>query len=194
MALSLQITSGISQELIARIVQMDHEAYPPKDQMTQERADMIYTLIGDSLILLKEDGRMIGFLSVYGVREDLVPLAVKKQIPIFLAEGREHLIPVMTGQADGYIHNIILRPEFRGKGYRRYLYLGLKYWLDSHPGISRLWADAVSEHGQRALKDLGMEPDPRLHGLWGAGIQTVREALEHSLEKGGAREDIALEG
>ena len=194
MALSLQITSSISKELIGQIVQMDHDAYPPEDQMTWERAEWIYGLVGDSLILLREDGRMIGFLSIYGVRQDLVPLAIASQKPIFEVESPEHLIPEITGPADGYIHNIILNPEYRGRGYRRYLYLGLKHWLDKHPGIGYLWADAVSVHGQRALKGLGMEPSPALPRLWGGDTQSVLEALDRQLDKGGDWQDVILEG
>ena len=193
MALSLQITSSISKELIARIVQMDHDAYPPEDQMTWERAEWIYGLIGDSLILLKEDGRMIGFLSIYAVRQDLVPLAIASQKPIFDVESPEHLIPVISGPADGYIHNIIMDPEYRGRGYRRYLYLGLRYWLDKHPGIGYLWADAVSEHGQRALKGLGLEPSPDLPRLWGGDMKSVLAALGRQLKQGGDLEEVILE-
>jgi GNAT superfamily N-acetyltransferase len=143
---------------------------------------------------LKEDGRMIGFLSIYAVRQDLVPLAIASQKPIFDVESPEHLIPRITGPADGYIHNIILDPEYRGCGYRRYLYLGLRYWLDKHPGIGYLWADAVSEYGQRALKGLGLEPSPALPRLWGGETQSVLEALERQLEKGEGMQDVTLEG
>ncbi len=186
MALTLEITKEISRELIETIVHMDHDAYPPDDQMTWERAFMIYGLIKDSLILLKEDGKLAGFLSIYGVRPDLVPLAIKRRQPIFAVEEREHLLPEIAGPADGYLHNIILYPEYRGKGYRRYLYLGLKHWLDSHEGLGHIWADAVSEHGQRALEAIGFAPHPELKGLWGGEMENVRNALEKQLQKCGS--------
>ncbi len=189
MALTLEITKEISRELIETIVRMDHDAYPPGDQMTWDRAYMIYGLIQDSLILLKEDGKLIGFLSIYGVRPDLVPLAVKRQQPIFAVEEREHLLPELSGPAEGYLHNIILRPEYRGRGYRRYLYLGLKHWLDKHEGIGHIWADAVSGHGQRALEAIGLVPCSELKGLWGGKIEDVRSALEKQLQKDGCHRD-----
>lgn len=181
MALTLEITKEISRELLAAIVEMDHAAYPPEDQMTWDRAEMIYTYLPDSLILLKEDGRLIGFLSIYGVSRELVPLAISRQCPIFLAEERKHLMQKIEPLADGYLHNIILNPDMRGRGYRRHLYLGLKHWLNSHPGILNIWADAVSEHGQRALAAIGLEAYPALKGLWGGSLQSVLRALEEKL-------------
>ena len=191
--LTLEITSDISQELVEKIVLMDHDAYPPDDQMTWDRAFMIYGLIKDSLILLKEDGLMIGFLSIYGIRLNLVPLAVQRQKPIFAVEAREHLLPIITEPCDGYLHNIILHPEYRGKGYRRCLYLGLRHWLDRHAGIGRIWADAVSENGRRALDALGLSPCPDLTGLWGGEIESVRAALDRQLAACGSSLDVKLE-
>ena len=179
--LTLEITSDISQELIEKIVLMDHDAYPPDDQMTWDRAYMIYGHIKDSLILLKEDGRLIGFVSIYGIRPDLVPLAIKRQRPIFAVEEKAHLLPVITEPCDGYLHNIILCPEYRGRGYRRFLYLGLKCWLDRHERLNRIWADAVSENGRRALDALGLVPCPELKGLWGGEMQNVYLAIEKQL-------------
>ncbi len=192
MALSLEITKEICTELIETIVHMDHDAYPPGDQMTWDRAFMIYGMTKDSLILLKEDGRLAGFLSIYGIRKDLVPLAIERQQPIFAVEEREHILPVITEPCDGYLHNIILQPDYRGKGYRRYLYLGLMHWLSRHEGIGQIWADAVSEHGQRALLALGLVPYPKLKGLWGGGINSVRSALENQLQKGGSDLKITM--
>ena len=181
MALTLEITKEISGGLLAAIVEMDHAAYPPEDQMTWDRAEMIYTYLTDSLILLKEDGRLIGYLSIYGVSPELVPLAVMRQCPIFLAEERQHLLQKITPPADGYLHNIILNPDMRGRGYRRYLYLGMRHWLNCHPGISHIWADAVSVDGQRALAAIGLAPYKDLKGLWGGSIQSVAQALEDQL-------------
>ena len=192
MALTLTITKEIPHSLIETIIAMDHDAYPPEDQMTRDRAFMIYGLIRDSLILLKDGGQLIGFLSIYGVRPDLAPLAVARRQPIFAVEEREHLIPILSGPADGYLHNIILNPECRGKGYRRYLYQGLKYWLNSHTGIERIWADAVSAHGERALAALGLAPCPLLHGLWGGDIQSVHGSLDRQLAKNGSEPRIAF--
>ncbi len=181
MLLSLEITKEIPMELIEAILQMDHDAYPPEDQMTRDRAYMIYTLIADSLILLKEDGRLIGHFSVYAVRPELIELAIRRQKHIFLVEEAHHLLPRVEGAAHGYIHNIILRPEYRGLGYRRYLFLGLSRWLERHPGITDFWGDAVSGPGQRALAALGLAPRPELSGLWGGDIQSVQEALHRQL-------------
>ncbi len=183
MALSLEITKEISRELIETITNMDHDAYPPDDQMTWDRAFMIYGLIKDSLILLKEDEKLIGFLSIYGIQKELVPLAIKRQQTIFAVEERKHLLTEIAGPCDGYLHNIIIYPEYRGMGYRRYLYLGLKHWLQLHEGIGQIWADAVSVHGQRALEALSFDPYPELKGLWGAGIENVQYALDRQLQK-----------
>lgn len=183
MALTIEITKEISRELIETITNMDHDAYPPEDQMTWDRAFMIYGLMKDSLILLKEDEKLLGYLSIYGIRQDLVPLAIMRQQTIFAVEERQHLLEKITGPADGYLHNIIIYPEYRGKGYRRYLYLGLKHWLNNHEGIGQIWADAVSVHGQRALHSLGFAPYPELKGLWGAKIENVQKALDKQLQK-----------
>lgn len=191
MPLSLEITKEIPTELIEAILQMDHDAYPPEDQMTRDRAYMIYTLIADSLILLREDGRLIGHLSVYAIKPELVQLAIQRQKYIFLVEEAHHLLPRIDGSAHGYIHNIILRPEYRGLGYRRYLLLGLSQWLECHPGITDFWGDAVSGPGQRALGAMGLTPRPELCGLFGGGIQSVREALDRQLA-GISKKDIAF--
>lgn len=183
MALTIEITKDIPRELIETITKMDHDAYPPEDQMTWERAFMIYGLIKDSLILLKEDEKLVGYLSIYGIRQDLVPLAIKRQQTIFAVEERQHLLTEIIGPADGYLHNIIIYPEYRGRGYRRYLYLGLKHWLNNHEGIGQIWADAVSIHGQRALDALGFVPYPELKGLWGARIENVQSALDRHIQK-----------
>ena len=194
MALSIEITKEIPKELIETVTNMDHDAYPPEDQMTWERAYMIYGLIKDSLILLKEDNRLIGYLSIYGIRQDLVPLAIKRRQTIFAVEERQHLLTEIIGPADGYLHNIIIYPEYRGMGYRRYLYLGLKHWLKSHEGISQIWADAVSVPGQRALQALGFAPCPELKGLWGAQIGNVLEALDSQIENIDSGLHIAIKG
>jgi ribosomal protein S18 acetylase RimI-like enzyme len=191
-ALTLEITKEIPRELIETVTNMDHDAYPPEDQMTWDKAFMIYGLIKDSLILLKEDGELVGYLSIYGIRKDLVPLAIKHQEPIFTAEERKHLLPDIAGTCDGYLHNIIIYPEYRGKGYRRYLYLGLWHWLNRHEGIVRIWADAVSVPGQRALMALGFEPYPELKGLWGGKIENIRSALDRQIQKDGSIMDIAM--
>lgn len=190
--LTLEITKTIPDELIAQIVEMDHAAYPPEDQMTWDRAYMIYHCIQDSLILLKEDGRLVGHLSIYAVRPDLVPLAIREQKPIFYVEEKEHLLPVVEGPCDGYLHNIILYPEYRGRGFRRYLYLGMKRWLKTHPGIRYLWADAVSEYGQRAASSLGMKACPELDRLWGGELQTVLKALDRQIAESGEPEALFL--
>lgn len=192
MALSLEITKEISRELIETMVHMDHDAYPPDDQMTWDRAFMIYGLIKDSLILLTEDEKLIGFLSIYGIRQELKPLAVQRQKPIFSVEERKHLLTEISGPADGYLHNIILYPEYRGKGYRRYLYLGLWHWLNTHEGIEQIWADAVSVHGQKALEALDFAPCPELKGLWGAKTEIVLNALEKQLQKIGSNQNITI--
>lgn len=191
MPLSLEITKHIPAELIEAILQMDHDAYPPEDQMTRDRAYMIYTLISDSLILLREDGRLIGHLSVYAIRPELADLAIRHQKHIFLVAESRHLLPAITGPAHGYIHNIILKPEYRGLGYRRYLLLGLWQWLQIHPGITDFWGDAVSGHGRRALASMGLTPRPELDGLWGGDARSVQEALERQLA-GLSRKDIAF--
>ena len=182
MALTLEITKEIPAELIETVTRMDHDAYPVEDQMTWDRAFMIYGLIKDSLILLKEDEKLIGYLSIYGIRQDLVPLAVKRGQPIFAVEEKEHLLPHITGPADVSLHNIIILPEYQGRGLRRCLYLGMKHWLDTHGSLSRLWADAVSGHGQRALKALGLSPCPELHRLWGGEMEDVLAALNKQLQ------------
>lgn len=192
MALTIEITKEISRELIETITNMDHDAYPPEDQMTWDRAFMIYGLMKDSLILLKEDEKLVGYLSIYGIRQDLVPLAIMRQQTIFAVEERQHLLENIVGPADGYLHNIIIYPEYQGKGYRRYLYLGLKHWLDNHVGIVQIWADAVSVHGQRALEALGFAPYPELKGLWGAKIDVVRMALDKQLQKEMHHLDITI--
>lgn len=192
MALSLEITKEISRELIETITNMDHDAYPPDDQMTWDRAFMIYGLIKDSLILLKEDEKLVGYLSIYGIHKDLVPLAIKCQQTIFAVEERKHLLTEIAEPCDGYLHNIIINPEFRGKGYRRYLYLGLKHWLQLHEGIGQIWADAVSVHGQRALEALGFVPYPELKGLCGAGIRNVQSALDRQIQKIGSNTNITI--
>ncbi len=192
MALFLEITKEISKELIETMVHMDHDAYPPEDQMTWDRAFMIYGLIKDSLILLTEDEKLIGFLSIYGIQKELVPLAIKRQQTIFAVEERKHLLTEIAGPCDGYLHNIIIYPEYRGMGYRRYLYLGLKHWLQLHEGIGQIWADAVSVHGQRALDALGFAPYPELKGLWGAGIENVQNALDRQIEKIGSNPKIII--
>ena len=181
MALTIEITKNISRELLTAIVEMDHAAYPKDDQMTWDRAEVIYTYLQDSLILLKEDEKLLGFLSIYAIKPELVPLAIQRQCPIFLAEEKKHLMKVVTSPAQGYLHNIILQPELRGKGYRRYLYLGLEHWLHCHSGISHIWADAVSEHGMRALSAIGFSAYMELKGLWGGSIQSVLKALEQKL-------------
>lgn len=191
MPLSLEITRQISTDLIEAILRMDHDAYPPEDQMTRDRAYMIYTLIADSLILLREDGKLIGHLSVYAVQPELAALAIRRQQRIFAVEESRHLMPAITGPAHGYIHNIILLPEYRGLGYRRYLLLGLWKWLQIHPGITAFWGDAVSGLGQRALASMGLTPRPELDGLWGGDIQSVLEALTRQLA-GLSRQDITF--
>lgn len=192
MALSLEITKEISRELIKTITNMDHDAYPPDDQMTWDRAFMIYGLIKDSLILLTEDEKLVGYLSIYGIHKDLVPLAIKRQQTIFAVEERKHLLTEIAEPCDGYLHNIIINPEYRGKGYRRYLYLGLKHWLQLHEGIGQIWADAVSVHGQRALEALGFVPYPELKGLWGAGIKNVQNALNRQIQTFGSNPNITI--
>jgi ribosomal protein S18 acetylase RimI-like enzyme len=191
-ALTLEITKEISRDLIETMVHMDHDAYPPEDQMTWERAFMIYGFIKDSLILLKDNGKLIGFLSIYGIRQDLKPLAVQLQKTIFAVEERRHLLTEIAGPCDGYLHNIIIYPEYRGKGYRRYLYLGLWHWLNTHEGIGQIWADAVSAHGQRALEALGFAPCPELKGLWGAKIEGVHNALDRLLHDIGNDMNITI--
>lgn len=191
-ALSLEITKEISRELIETITNMDHDAYPPDDQMTWDRAFMIYGLINDSLILLKEDEKLVGYLSIYGIRQDLVPLAIQRQQTIFAVEERRHLLVKIAEPCDGYLHNIIIYPEYRGKGYRRYLYLGLKHWLNRHEGIGQIWADAVSVHGQRALEALGFVPYAELKGLWGGKIEDILTALDKQIQKGESNQDITI--
>ncbi len=192
LALTLEVTKEISRELLAVIVEMDHAAYPPEDQMTWDRAEMIYTYLQDSLILLREDGRLIGFLSIYAVSSELVPLAVRRQCPIFLAEEKHQLMQCVTPPVEGYLHNIIMHPDLRGRGYRRYLFLGLRHWLNSRPGISHIWADAVSEHGQRALAAIGLVPYPELKGLWGGSMQSVLQALDGKLSGWDWEKDVTI--
>ena len=182
MPLTLTITKEISPELLEQIVEMDHEAYPPEDQMTWEKAGMIYGLIKDSLILLWDAEQLIGQLSIYGISPDLVQMAIKKQKPIFHVEEKRHLMAEITPPCDAYIQNIIIKPAYIGKGYRKYLLLGLKQWLQTHPGIRHVWADAVSIHGQRSLQAIGLSPVPALNGLWGGNIETVHKTLSERLD------------
>ena len=175
--LSVEITKSIHKSLISEAVHMDHEAYLPEDQITWERAATIYGRNGDSLILLKDDQLLIGYLSVFLVNRIVVDKAVKSRSPIY-KQPLDDLLQLEKHTGDVYIHNIIIKPQFQQKGYRKLLFIGLHNWVLRHTIGTDFWADVVTEKGAQAVKAIGLMPLPECDDIWQADTSIVINKLQ----------------
>jgi GNAT superfamily N-acetyltransferase len=155
--MNVELTHAVTEALIAEIVAMDHAVFQPSDQTTIERANIVYPQQPDSLILLKDGPVLAGYLSVLRINRELIRDALEENEPIFKIPTR-----ALTGcnrrPIDLYIHSIVIKAEYRGRGYRKLLFSGLYRWDLSHGGYRDVWADVVSPEGERAMKVLGLSP------------------------------------
>ncbi len=172
----IELTASVPEALLRQVVALDHAAYPPQDQITWARARTVYGAAPDSLILLRDGETLAGYLSVFRVNRGMAEAALRAGTPIYKCP-----LPALLsfGDADGdlYIHNIILAPAYRGRGYRRLLFQGLAQWLETHsPGLS-VWADVVTPQGGQAMGALGLKPLAADAHAWRGTAEDLRAAL-----------------
>jgi RimJ/RimL family protein N-acetyltransferase len=156
---------SLSGKEIEEAIRMDHLAFPPKDQITRERAEAIYLNAPDSLaIWASQEGEWLGYASSFALSRAFMESALREGRAIYERICAEDVKG--GGRGDLYVHSLLLRPELQGKGHLREVKKALLAWLERRPGFSRAYADAVSAAGERALASMGFEKSKATsHGI-----------------------------
>lgn len=149
----IKIIETPSNDIIKKAIDMDHNAFPASDWITQEDAYLIYHNKKNCLIWLTQDDEPVGLATIFPLNRDVQIKAMEENQPIYKLLTQDVLSDTDTHIL--YCHCFLILPQFRGKGWIYKLYEGLKTWLEQKgDGYFDLYADAVSAEGQRCLKRL----------------------------------------
>ena len=117
----------IDRELIARLIEMDHAAFPQEDWVARDEAELIYTSKQDCLSLLYQNTEPIGVVTAFLLGEKTVREAVEKDTPIYKLLNQTTLSDESGDLV--YLHCFLLLPEHRNRDLVYALYKGLEAWL-----------------------------------------------------------------
>ena len=144
------LSKSIDAELIERLIEMDHAAFPQEDWIAQDEAEVIYTAGQDCLVLLYQGEVLIGFVTALLLSENLMREAAEKDTPVYklldpasLSDGCNDAV---------YLHCFLLLPQHRKRDLVYALYKGLRAWLNQRvSGDIPIYAEAVSQGGINCL-------------------------------------------
>jgi len=146
----LVLLKSINADMIDTLVKMDNATFPPEDWIKKDEAEMLYNAKQDSVTILYENKKSIGFVTAFLINENLVRKAIEKDTPIYQLLDSINLSDEKNDAV--YIHCFLILPEYRNKDLIYALYKGLGIWLKENANADfSVYAEAVSEEGINCL-------------------------------------------
>ena len=149
----------LDKKLLNDLLAIDSRAYPKHLQETFAEVNSKFLVNRDMYVLLYDDDKLVGYLCLFPIREELYEKIVNNNRPLELSIPGNFLdqyVPFKTYRL--YILSAVIDPEYQMKGLSKYLIEGFyRYVLNKKNNnifFSAALATAVTTAGETMLKKM----------------------------------------